>query len=83
MIQFTTTIQKFGKKGEKTGWTYIEIPASKAAKLKPDSKVSFRVKGNLDQLKIEKTALIPMGEGNLYPSIEWRHEESDRKKARR
>jgi len=65
MIRFNTTIQKFGKKGEKTGWTYIEIPAEKAKKLKPDSKVSFRVKGNLDQLKIEKTALIPMGEGHF------------------
>jgi hypothetical protein len=26
MVQFTTTIKQFGKQGEKTGWTYIEIP---------------------------------------------------------
>ena len=36
MIQFTTTIHKFGVKGEKTGWTYIEIPADLAQQLKPE-----------------------------------------------
>ncbi|TFH06631.1 MAG: DUF1905 domain-containing protein, partial [Nitrosomonadales bacterium] len=65
MIQFTTAIHKFDKKGEKTGWTYIEIVASQAKKLKPGSKVSFRVKGSLDHHRIEKTALIPMGDGNF------------------
>jgi len=65
MIQFITTIHKFDKKGEKTGWTYIEISASQAKKLKPGSKVSFRVKGSLDQYNFEKVALLPMGEGNF------------------
>ena len=65
MIQFTTTIHKFAKQGEKTGWTYIEISASQAKKLKPDTKVSFRVKGALDSFKIKQIALIPMGEGNF------------------
>lgn len=27
MITFTATILKFSKQGEKTGWSYIEIPA--------------------------------------------------------
>jgi len=65
MIQFTATIHKFAKQGEKTGWTYIEINASQANKLKPNTKVSFRVKGLLDSFKIKQTALIPMGEGNF------------------
>jgi len=65
MIQFTATIHKFAKQGEKTGWTYFEISASQANKLKPDTKVSFRVKGLLDSFKIKQTALIPMGEGNF------------------
>lgn len=65
MIQFTTTIEKFDKKGEKSGWTYIEISASQATKLKPDSKVTFRVKGTLDQFNFEKVAILPMGEGNF------------------
>ena len=65
MIQFTTAILRFDKKGEKTGWSYIEITAAQARKLKPDSKVSFRVKGHLDQYSFEKLALLPMGEGNF------------------
>jgi hypothetical protein len=51
--------------GEKTGWTYIEINAQQARKLKPDTKVSFRVKGKLDDHPIEKTALLPMGAGSF------------------
>jgi Domain of unknown function (DUF1905)/Bacteriocin-protection, YdeI or OmpD-Associated len=65
MILFTAIIHKFAKQGEKTGWTYIEISASQAKKLKPDTRVSFRVKGSLDSFKIKQIALIPMGEGNF------------------
>jgi hypothetical protein len=65
MIVFTTTILRFDKKGEKTGWTYIEIPAGISLQLKPGNKKSFRVKGKLDNFPIEKTALLPMGEGNF------------------
>lgn len=65
MLQFTAIIQKFDKKGEKTGWTYIEISASQATKLKPASKVSFRVKGTLDRYTFERAALLPMGDGNF------------------
>nr|MCU0369756.1 DUF1905 domain-containing protein [Cyclobacteriaceae bacterium] len=69
MITFHTTIHKFGKKGEKTGWTYIEINAAQAAKLKPNTKVSFRVKGTLDSYKIKQVALVPMGEGNFIMAL--------------
>jgi hypothetical protein len=65
MIQFNTIIQKFDKKGEKSGWTYIEITAAQAKKLNAASKVSFRVKGKLDNFQFEKLALIPMGEGDF------------------
>jgi hypothetical protein len=65
MITFTTTIYRFTKQGEKTGWTYIEISTSQAKKLKPDTKVSFRVKGTLDSFAIQKTALLPMGGGKF------------------
>jgi hypothetical protein len=64
MVKFHTTIQKFGKKGEKTGWTYIVFAARLARKLKP-SKVSFRIKGHLDTHFVEGLALIPMGEGDF------------------
>ncbi len=61
---FTTTIKKFDKKGEKTGWQYIEISAAQAKKLK-EGKVSFRVKGFIDSVAVQKTALLPMGEGQF------------------
>jgi bifunctional DNA-binding transcriptional regulator/antitoxin component of YhaV-PrlF toxin-antitoxin module len=63
MISFTSTLIKFDKKGEKTSWTFIEISASQAKKLKPGTKVSFRVRGKLDTHPIKQVALIPMGEG--------------------
>jgi len=65
MVKFKTIILKFNKKGEKTGWSYIEIPADIAQKLCPENKKSFRVKGKLDNYKIEKVALLPMGEGSF------------------
>jgi len=65
MIKFSTRILKFGNKGEKTGWRYIEISQEQAEKLNPGCRVSFRIKGKLDNHVIEKTALIPMGEGNF------------------
>ncbi len=65
MIKFTTIILKFDKQGEKTGWTYIVIPSELAAKLKPGTKKSFRVKGKLDNFSINQVALIPMGEGDF------------------
>ena len=65
MLTFTTTILKFSKQGEKTGWTYIVVPDKIAKKLNPGVKKSYRVKGKLDDYKIEKTALIPMGKGDF------------------
>ena len=65
MIKFITVILKFDKQGEKTGWTYIEIPASLAEQMLPGHKKSFRVKGKLDGHTIQQVALIPMGEANF------------------
>jgi len=65
MVKFQTLIQKFGKKGEKTGWTYVVIGAKFARQLKPGSKVSFRVKGRLDSFSFEGLALLPMGDGDF------------------
>src|SRR3712207_1634443 len=65
MVQFTTTILKFGQNGEKTGWTYIDIPARIAGKLSPGNKKTFRVKGKLDSYVISKVALLPKGEGDF------------------
>lgn len=69
MINFTTTILKFDKQGEKTGWTYIVVPAQTAEKLKPGNKKSFRVKGKLDDHPIHGVALIPMGGGDFIMAL--------------
>lgn len=69
MVKFSTTILKFDSQGEKTGWTYITIPAKIAKKLNPGIKKSFRVKGKLDEFIIEKVALMPMGEGDFIMAV--------------
>lgn len=65
MISFSTSILKFDQQGEKTGWTYIMIPAKIAEQLQPGVKKSFRVKGMLDEHTINGVALIPMGAGDF------------------
>ena len=69
MVKFTCTILKFEKQGEKTGWTYIEVPADLAQKLKPGNKREFKVKGKLDNFKISRVSLIPMGGGRFIMPI--------------
>ena len=61
MESFTALLQRFGQKGEKTGWTYIAIPNDVSDALKPGQKTSFRVKGTLDAFAIKQVALMPMG----------------------
>jgi len=65
MIELTATLLQFAEKGEKTGWTYVSIPATIAHEIKPNTKVSFRVKGFLDDVAVNGLALIPMGEGDF------------------
>ena len=65
MVSFKTIVKKFGSKGEKTGWTYFEISNEQAEQLKPANKKSFRVKGKINNLSINKVALLPMGKGDF------------------
>jgi hypothetical protein len=51
--------------GEKTRWMYIEIPADVAEQINPGVKKGYRVKGKFDNYKIEKIAVLPMGEGTF------------------
>ena len=69
MVKFTATILQFEKQGEKTGWSYITIPADIAAKIKPGVKKTFRVKGKLDDFAIKQIALLPMGTGDFIMAI--------------
>lgn len=69
MVKFTATLKQFEDQGEKTGWTYIDIPEAIAQKLKPGNKKSFRVKGKLDDFAITAVALMPMGGGDFVMAI--------------
>jgi hypothetical protein len=64
-VKFTVTIHKFDKQGEKTGWTYFEVPADIAQQLKPGNKKEFKVKGKLDNYAINRVSLLPMGGGRF------------------
>ena len=65
MIKIKTVLKKFGEKGGKTGWTYVDIPQKIAEKLKAGCKKSFRVKGKIDDYPIKAIALTPMGDGDF------------------
>jgi hypothetical protein len=68
MIKFTATIKRFDKQGEKTGWTYIDVPAALAKKLS-DNKKGFRVKGRIDYYEFRQIALLPMGGGDFIMTL--------------
>lgn len=69
MVEFKATLKQFAEQGEKTGWTYIEIPSDTAQELKPGNKKSFRVKGKLDSYKITGVSLLPMGGGAFIMAV--------------
>ena len=65
MIQYASLIQKFNEMGEKSGWSYVAIPQHIANELKPGCRISFRIKGKIDDISINGIALVPMGEGDF------------------
>ena len=65
MVTFTATIHRFEKQGEKTGWTYFELPADLAQELKPGNRKEFKVKGKLDAVAIKRQSVFPMGGGKF------------------
>lgn len=69
MVKFTAVMNKYGTQGEKTGWTYIEIPADTAQKLKPGNRKEFKVKGKLDNYDIKRVSLLPVGGGKFIMPV--------------
>lgn len=65
MIKLNAAIEKYGKNGEKTGWTFIYIASDVAANISSGKKTSFRVKGKIDAVSINQLALIPVGAGDF------------------
>lgn len=69
MIYFKAEIERFQAMGEKTGWSYVFLPAALANEIKADCKKSFRVKGKIDSIEVSGIATIPMGEGNFIIAL--------------
>lgn len=69
MLQFSAIIKQFTRQGEKTGWTYIDIPHAIADQLKPGNKKTFRVKGKLDDYAFRGIALVPVGGGDFIMAL--------------
>jgi hypothetical protein len=69
LVKFNAELKRFSKNGEKTGWTYIDIPAKTAEMLQPGNRKGFRVKGKLDDHIIKGVSLLPMGNGNFIMPV--------------
>ncbi len=69
MPSFKSIIQKLANKGEKTGWTYIDIPNDIILKLKLKNKTGFRIKGVIDDVKITRLSTYPIGGGDYIIAI--------------
>ena len=69
MVTFTTAIKKYAQQGEKTGWTYIEVPEEIALQLVPANKKAFRVKGCLDSFSFSGISLVPIGGGDFIMAL--------------
>ncbi len=69
MHSFKSIILKFADKGEKTGWTYVDVPSDIITKLKLKTKKEFRIKGLMDDVKFERLATYPVGNGNFIIAI--------------
>jgi len=69
MVFFEAEIEKFAKMGEKTGWTFVFVPAVVAEKIKPGCKKSYRIKGRMDAIEIAGLSMVPMGEGNFIIAL--------------
>ena len=57
------TLYKFGRKGEKTGWTYIEFSEEFIQNINPGVRKTFRVKGKIDAYEFSGLNSVPMGKG--------------------
>jgi len=69
MINIKAEIERFAQMGEKTGWSYVFIPAEVANKIKPNCKVTFRVKGKIDEVSVTGMATTPMGNGDFIVAL--------------
>ena len=69
MHSFKATILTFTRKGEKSGWTYIDIPLDIITKLKLKNRREFRIKGFIDDVKFERMVCFPVKDGSFLIAI--------------
>ncbi|MBL7931779.1 MAG: DUF1905 domain-containing protein, partial [Bacteroidia bacterium] len=69
MPSFKSIIQKSASKDQQMGWTYVEIPDDVILKLKLKSRREFRIKGNIDDVKIERLAVYPVKNGGFIIAL--------------
>lgn len=69
MQSFQAILHKYTQKGEKSGWTYVEIPTAVLAKLKRKNKKAFRIKGSIDNAKFEKMTTYAIGDGAMIIAV--------------
>ena len=81
MITFKAEIERFDDMGEKTGWSYVFVPAILSEQLNPGCKKSYRVRGMLDTTPIAGMALMPMGEGDFILALKTNLRKTLRKEA--
>ncbi len=69
MPEFGAILKKFDQKGEKSGWTYFEIPFDVSEQINPGVKKTYRVKGKIDNYVFEWVSTIPMGDGHFIIAV--------------
>lgn len=66
MVTFTTQIED---KKNYIGWVHIIVPSKIAAKIHPEDKRGFRVKGKIDDYTFNGIGLLPAGEGDYFMAL--------------
>lgn len=69
-VLFEAVLLRFGSMGEKTGWTYVDIPAETALKINPGVRKGYRVKGKIDGHAFKGKSILPMGEGAFIFTVD-------------
>jgi len=69
MVRFTAIIDRYDAHADKTGWTFIIIPAVIAQKINKGVKKGYRIKGQLDKYLIKGVSIMPVGGGDFMLPI--------------
>lgn len=64
LVILEVELHRYDKNADKTGWTFIHLPAALASELS-SAKRTFRVKGKMDNYSFQQVATVPIGEGDF------------------